>query len=158
QLGRAGKILVAGASRARLPDRCFQEEILREAVGEPRAIDHVALEVLDAADTDEGTQLKIFGLDARSLDFASLHLRLDDRAIRCGLARDTGLLGRDWPGRCVAAAAEPCAAGQHARAQRDQKKNAKPRYFHSSTSSLSPRPAKMTLFRYSERNMKRRVR
>ena len=138
----------------------FEEEVFGQVIREARAVDGVALEVLDAEDADVGADLEVFGIDLRALDLAPLDLRLDDRA--APTARRSRLRHGSPAARLRAQRrrrrAEQRAAGQQRAPARDQKKNAKPRYFHSSTSSLSSRLVKTTLLRYSERNMKRRVR
>src|SRR3954471_2972967 len=52
QISRARQVLVTGASGARLTQGRFEEEILGEVIREARAVNDVALEVLDAQDAD----------------------------------------------------------------------------------------------------------
>ena len=75
QVGRARQVLVAGAPGARLADGRFQEEVFGEVIGEARAVDDVALEVLDAEHADVSADLEVLGVDARAADLAALDLR-----------------------------------------------------------------------------------
>src|SRR5690606_28929774 len=148
------------APGARLTHGGLEKEVFRQVIGKTRPVDGVALEVLDAQDADIGADLEVLGVDALAADLAALDLRIDDRTVGGGIAEHLGIRsGRNNLGRrVILAAAEPGAAWQDRREDGAQKKNANPRYFHSSTSSLSSRLVKMTLLRYSVRSMKRRVR